>query len=104
MTTDDIYKALGTRSPTAAEDADLLRRAIAGKLSDEQREAFEDMLEKMGDRGLTEKQRSWVKGVLDEPEYENLVSSGKVPRGKDIPTPAVLQNLPKRPPTRKVDD
>jgi hypothetical protein len=55
---------------------------------------------------LTEKQRGWARGVherlFDSPTYENLWSAGKVPRGEygKTPTPAVLQNLPKRPPGR----
>lgn len=54
---------------------------------------------------LTEKQRAWVRGVtsnvFDEPEYLNLVSAGKVPRGlREVETPAVLQNLPKKPPRK----
>jgi hypothetical protein len=85
-------------------DTELLQRALEGELSDDQREAFTDMLERVGRGGkLTDKQRSWVKAVLDEPEYENLVSAGKVPMGKPIETPAILrpENLPKRPPPRR---
>jgi hypothetical protein len=56
---------------------------------------------------LTDKQRSWVKGIyeklFDAPQYENLFSSGKVNLsdcGK-TPTPEVLkQPLPKKPPRR----
>lgn len=85
-------------------DSDLLRRVLDTKLTDEQREIFEDMLDKIGSTGkLSEKQRTWAKSIVDEPEYENLVSSGKVPRGREVPTPPVLQNLPKRPPPRKVE-
>lgn len=64
---------------------------------------FTDMLA----RGfaLSDKQRQWVKGVharlFDEPEYENLISSGKAPRGREVPTPKVLQNLPMKPPVRR---
>lgn len=57
-------------------------------------------------RQLTEKQRAWVKSVHARvvPYYANLVSRGLVPRGKEVPTPAVLQNLPKRPPPWRRDD
>lgn len=34
--------------------------------------------------------------------YENLVSSGKVPRGKEVPS--MVGHLPKKPPPRKTDD
>jgi hypothetical protein len=56
---------------------------------------------------LTEKQRRWVKGVherlFDEPQYENLFSSGKVALGGygKTPTPEVLKKpLPMKPPRR----
>jgi len=72
--------------------------------------AFEDMknrVEKFG-LDLTDKQIAWIRGVheklFDVPHYENLVSSGRVPRGKEVPTPPVLQSLPKRPPARRKDD
>jgi len=60
---------------------------------------------------LTEKQRLWVHGVherlFDEPQYENLFSTGRAPTGVygKTPTPAVLQkSLPKRPPTKRKGD
>lgn len=87
-------------------DFELVGRVLAlTKLTEEQRAAFEDMAEYMADgdwRRLSEKQRAWAKGLLDEPEYKNLVSSGLVPRGRPVPTPPVLQrqNLPLRPPKR----
>lgn len=68
--------------------------------------AFKGML----DRGepLSDKQRAWVRGVherlFDEPKYENLVSGGRVPRGREVPTPAVLRDLPKRPPPRPTEE
>jgi hypothetical protein len=64
---------------------------------------FRDMLER--DHPLSEKQRTWTKAIyeqiFDVPEYQNLVSSGQVPRGREVATPAVLQNLPKKPPVRR---
>lgn len=57
--------------------------------------AFEGMLNR--GRPLTEQQAAWM---FDEPEYLNLASSGKLCRGREVPTPKVLQNLPKEPPTR----
>ena len=57
-------------------------------------------------RQLTEKQREWVTSVHKRivPAYANLFSRGLVPRGREVETPAVLLNLPKRPPTRRRDD
>lgn len=68
------------------------------------RAPFEDMLARDFPR-LTDKQRAWAKGLLERyaggpSTYENLWSSGKVPRGKDVPTPEVLRNLPLKPPGR----
>lgn len=66
--------------------------------------AFRSMLARR--RPLTPKQRAWVEGIAEgryvepEPEYQNLVSSGLAPRGREVETPAVLLNLPKRPPGR----
>lgn len=73
-------------------------------LSDDRRIIFEDMLEKMQRYGrpLTSKQRDFAKAALEgekyepEPEYQNLVSSGRVPVGRPVATPPVLQTLPKR--------
>jgi hypothetical protein len=51
---------------------------------------------------LSERQREWAQRVADIPgEYKNLVSSGQVPRGREVPTPAVLQNRPLKPPGRR---
>ena len=67
-----------------------------------------DMLERMeGGRllKLSLKQEGYVKDVYERvigaPQYENLISSGKAPRGRDVPTPAVLLNLPLKPPGRR---
>ena len=85
-------------------DKILVDRIMACDLTEEEREAFTDMHENVTSRSLTlsSKQRKWIKTVLDrhEPEYKNLVSSGRVVRGKEVPLPLVLQNLPKRPPGR----
>jgi len=66
-------------------------------------EAFADMESSLTtDRfhELTEKQRQWAKTVWERvvPAYSNLVSGALVPRGREVPTPPALQNLPKRPP------
>jgi hypothetical protein len=86
-------------------DRQLLGRVLAQELTGEQREAFADMLAGLveGRRSqLSANQRGWARGVLDAhaPEYENLVSSGRVPRGREVEVPAALRDLPKRPPSR----
>lgn len=68
--------------------------------------AFEDMRDRIRDgkqRQLSEKQRSWVLREAGLSDTLDLFSSGKVPRGREVPTPDVLksENLPKRPPGRK---
>lgn len=86
------------------------------ELSEAEVEAFADMrfnmtaYEKVGGqehrRQLSAKQREWVTSVHERivPAYVNLVSLGLVPRGREVPTPAVLQNLPKKPPPRKKEE
>lgn len=94
----------------AEEDLALLDKILEFALPEDQREAFTEMRRevKAGRRErLSGKQRQWARDVLDEhiPQYENLVSTGKVPRGREVETPEVLRNLPKRPPPRpKTDD
>ena len=50
---------------------------------------------------LTSKHRQWAQSVCGVETYENLVSEGKVPRGREVPTPAVLLHRPLKPPGRK---
>lgn len=92
------------------DDLAMLRRLVddyATDLSDLERDAFDDMLEQLtsGAFGvLTAKQRDWAKTVAERVGavgYDNLVSSGRVPRGREVPTPAVLQRLPLKPPGRR---
>jgi hypothetical protein len=89
------------------DDIALLKRALV--LIDTRREdryvrardPFEEMLVRLEEGRqtlLTGKQLKWVRDVLDEPTYENLVSAGKVPRGREVATPAVLLRRPLRPP------
>jgi hypothetical protein len=86
-------------------------------LPDDTEKAFLDMLDKLrSDRhDLTDRQRAWVKSVLGEPDYQNLVSSGVVsnvvkhwhpesaPCTSTCPAwrPPALATLPKKPPTRR---
>jgi hypothetical protein len=92
-----------------ADDLRVLNELLnehAEQLSEQETEAFASMRFDMtgysvGNRAeLTDRQRAWVRGVYERivPQYANLVSRGLVPRGKEVPTPLVLQNLPKRPP------
>lgn len=93
-------------------DLDMLNELLEKhleELSDVEVEAFADMrfcLKMVAQSALTKKQREWVTAVQKRivPQYENLVSNGLVPRGREVPTPPALQNLPKRPPPRKRDD
>jgi hypothetical protein len=86
-------------------DRALLAEVLAFELRADERDAFEDMADALAraERAtLSEKQRAWALAVRARfvPDYENLVSSGKAPRGREVPTPAVLQRLPLRPPGR----
>jgi hypothetical protein len=49
---------------------------------------------------LTPKQRAWVTGVHERIVGKPLtrLTAGEIPRGREVPTPPVLQHLPKRPP------
>ncbi len=91
-----------------ARDLELLVAVLdKDDLSDAVRSAFEDMQTKVDKYPLSAKQRAWARAVLvgekyePEEEYLNLWSSGKVPKGRDVPTPEVLKNLPKKPPPRR---
>jgi len=94
-------------------DRELLVSALeSDDLSDVQKYIVDDMYRRLdrGNRPLTDKQRAFVKAMIakersePEPEYKNLVSSGLVPRGREVATIDLLkpENLPKRPPPRKV--
>jgi hypothetical protein len=79
------------------------------------REAFLEMQEKMQEERdwkdetnlrqhvyetLTVKQHAWVRRELDKhrPSYENLVSSGSAPRGREVEL--MVRDKPLRPPGR----
>lgn len=53
---------------------------------------------------VSERQATYIRDVhervLGVPQYENLFSSGKLCIGRPVETPAVLKNLPKKPPGR----
>ena len=89
-------------------DRMMLRECIEKGNDEPWVEPFENMLDDLDAEKwptLTERQRAWVKGVHaklfgEVPEYLNLVSSGRVPRGRDVPTPEVLTRRPLKPPGR----
>jgi hypothetical protein len=95
----------------------LLKRALDLKLRQSTREAFADMLEDMTMEvfqpcacapprwrlwSLSRAQELWVLKVLGvEPAPEpTRLTDGGIPRGREVPTPAVLRNLPMKPPGR----
>ena len=106
----DAAKSASAGAQHREGDLRLLRDLLAGDLRDYEREAFGDMLGELespssdgGFFALTAERRSWARKVakrIGTLGYENLVSTGRVPRGKEVPTPAVLLNLPKKPPGR----
>jgi len=87
---------------TKYEQIELLKQALEVRgLGEKAYDAFTSMLEEFEReerQTLSPKQLTWVKNVVGVPEYENLVSEGRVPRGKEVPPPPALQNLPKKPP------
>lgn len=81
-------------------DRDLLNTVLEAALediSDAEMAAFADMLAK--GQSLSQKQRAWAESAA---RRVIPVSSGDVPRGRPVETPAVLRNLPKAPPGRTV--
>lgn len=86
-----------------SDDRELLSKLLTHDLGEDEREAFSDMFQAIlgGERrGLSEKQRAWAKRRLDElePTYENLVSEGKVKRGKEVEM--MFERGPLKPPGR----
>lgn len=93
-----------------ATEKDMLFKLLKDeRLKDDEREAFEGMqsfLNGGSDRKLSRKQAEWVKDryeklELDSDDAMNLFSSGKVPRGKEVPPPFDISKRPLRPPGRK---
>lgn len=73
-------------------------------LTDREAAAFESMRERLDeypDRTLSGPQREWAQGAADR--IGVVPGPAKpVPRGREVPTPAVLKSLPMAPPGRKV--
>jgi hypothetical protein len=85
-------------------DIQMLREVLAeDSLTITERDAFVGMLDDLDEFNcLTAPRREWLTRTHQRfhPVYENLVSSGQVPRGREVPEPAALQFKPKRPPGR----
>jgi hypothetical protein len=88
------------------EDEELVEKALTADLAGWQLATVEDIVKKTVDRGypMSPAQRSmieaWVRGEryrADE-KYENLVSSGRAPRGR--PVELLVKDKPLRPPGR----
>ncbi len=85
-------------------DAALLKRVLEHPITHRQRELFECHAAEVdagAELSRRERAHAWATIRTHEPEYENLVSSGKVKRGAEVPLPPALQNLPKKPPHRR---
>lgn len=107
------------RSIQRAEDLDLLRALGSvvdggqgegpddGGLTAEEVVAFEDMRQFLGRRPeatLSKAQREWAErraGDLGLSWGDPARRNANVPRGREVETPAVLRDLPKRPPGRR---
>ena len=92
------------REEVRTADISALNKLIALALVERQDEMFKDMLQYLQRSKyfiLSAKQRAIVHDVLDqyEPAYENLVSAGKVARGKEVVINVGLKPL--RPPQRR---
>jgi hypothetical protein len=100
------------------EDLKMLRDILAASPNEEEElrfnaRVFREWLESLEARkmyALSTKQRAWLRDsfekVIGTPQYENLVSRGLVPRGREVPLPPVLdpRYLPKKPPPRRRND
>jgi hypothetical protein len=86
-------------------DLAMLRAMLASeKLPPVEREAFGDMLERLEKYPtLTDRQRAYVRDVGERleilQEYENGISNGTVPRGREVEL--MVKDKPLRPPGRK---
>lgn len=90
-------------------DFELLKALVEHDgLSSKEREAFESMLHRSKDGRfeLSPAQRRWVEDAyrkyeLDADEAQNLVSSGQVPRGREVKFPFETMPRPLKPPGRR---
>lgn len=99
--------AMGSTKFRLDNDTKLLDEVLGlDKLSAFQQATFDDIQAKTVDRGypMTDKQRNYCLRMLGRDaecieEYENLVSEGKAPRGREVAS--MVGHLPLRPPGRK---
>ena len=99
---DDVSEL--SKEEVRAADVSLIKKLLTFELSDEEHTAFNSMqhqLDRSKKAVLTDKQRRWANDALEkrEPQYANLVSSGKVVRGKEVVVNVGLKPL--KPPTRR---
>ena len=94
-------------TPRRLDDKELLQKALeSSEIKEHEVEVFEKWLDELEDgerRMLSMRQRLWANDVIDrdEPRTTNLVSSGLVPRGREVEPAPALRNLPLKPPGRK---
>ena len=91
-------------SAVRASDLTMLQELLdEHDLSEPQREMLTSMLEGLDSfQVLSERQRTVVQDIHDRlhPKYQNLVSDGLVPRGREVPEPEALRHKPLKPPGR----
>ena len=88
----------------ALTDRELLDKLLADdELTEYERSAFADWRAKINTgewRGLMHTPRAWAEEVALR---LMPIPADAVPRGREVATPDVLKNLPKRPPPRRVE-
>ena len=88
----------------AIPDAELLNKLLADdELTDYERHVFVEWREKIRTHewlGLKRRQRAWAEEAMRK---IMPIPADAVPRGREVATPDVLKNLPKRPPPRRVE-
>lgn len=106
----DVERAVNTAERLRDEriakmgDLELLRVLVTeprdADVTDDEFSAFVDMiLHVRAGSLLTRKQRAWAEEVA---RRITPVRAAEAPKGREVPTPAVLQNLPLKPPGRRV--
>lgn len=90
-------------------DETMLRSLLRDeRLGDDEREKFQDMLDGLPKfKKLSAKQHDWVRSRFEQLELDaeegsmNLVSAGKIPRGRDVRMGFEDMPKPKSPPGRR---
>lgn len=102
MTIDDDFSMLRQLVAKATELDELDDDESEFLFPENARRAFREMLDR--GRPLSDRQRAWVRGVyekvFDTPTYENEVSAGKVPRGREVVLLVDAMPKPLKPPRR----